>query len=79
VRSVVAGVRVLRPFSLPWMLLFAVALVLGFGLGGGTPTSTMWLVVKFGLLALLLASLVGELALMVWRWLRHSDVSVSDI
>ena len=79
VRFFIAAVRTFHPFSLPWMLLFAVAVFLTFGLGGGTPTSAMWLVIKFGLLALLLASLVVELALMVWRLLRRSDVSVSDI
>ena len=61
------------------MLLFALAFALSFGLGGGTPTSALWLVAKFGLLAVLLASLMVELALMVWRWLRRSDVSATGI
>ena len=61
------------------MVLFGVALFLSFGLGGGTPTSAMWLVIKFGLLALLLASLVAELALMLWHWRRNCSTSVSNV
>jgi hypothetical protein len=41
---------------------FLVALFLTFGVGGGTPGSTPWLIIKFSLLGLLLATLLAELA-----------------
>lgn len=44
-----------------WLLLFAGALFLTFGFGGGTP-STGWLIGKFLLLGVLLTSLLAELA-----------------
>ena len=36
---VAAGIRALRPFGRSWFVLCAVALLLTFGLGGGTPNS----------------------------------------
>ena len=56
-----AGFRALRPFNSLWLCLVAVALFLTFGFGGGTPNSTTWLIGKFSLLGLLLASLLAEL------------------
>ena len=60
--SVGAGFRRLRPFSRTWLFLFAGALFLTFGFGGGTPSSAGWLIGKFLLLGVLLASLLAELA-----------------
>ena len=49
-----------RSFSRIWFVLLLVSVLLTFGAGGGTPSTTPWLVVKFGLLAvLLIALLVG--------------------
>jgi hypothetical protein len=56
-----AGFRALRPFNSLWLCLFAVALLLTFGFGGGTPNTTAWLIGKFSLLGLLLTSLLAEL------------------
>lgn len=55
------GFRALRPFNSLWLCLFAVALFLTFGFGGGTPSTTVWLIGKFSLLGLLLTSLLAEL------------------
>ena len=60
--SVGAGFRRLRPFGRMWLLLFAGALFLTFGFGGGTPNSAGWLIAKFLLLGVLLTSLLAELA-----------------
>jgi hypothetical protein len=70
-RFVAAVFRALRPFSRIWVFLFAVALFLTFGLGGGTPNSATWLVIKFSLLGLLAAGLLGVLASKVWGWLSR--------
>jgi hypothetical protein len=71
-RFVAAGFRAFRPFSRVWMLLFAVALFLTFGLGGGTPTSATWLIIKFLLLGVLLTSLLVALVSQVWDWLMRT-------
>jgi len=42
------------------------ALLLTLGLGGGTPTSPIWLVIKFSLLGVLAASLLVLVAVEVW-------------
>ena len=65
-RFVAAGVKALRPFSRSWLFLCVVALFLTFGLGGGTPNSATWLIVKFLLLGVLLTSLLVALASQVW-------------
>jgi hypothetical protein len=54
------------------MYLFAVALFLTFGFGGGTPNSATWLVIRFSLLGLLAAGLLGVLALTVWGLLSRA-------
>ncbi len=59
---VTASFNVLRPFSRGWIFLSLVALFLTFGFGGGTPNSAPWLIIKFSLLGLLLASLLVALA-----------------
>jgi hypothetical protein len=64
-RFVSACFRALRPFGGIWTLLLAAALVLTFGFGGGTPTSSIWLVIKFSLLGVLAVSLLVALALEV--------------
>ena len=69
-RYVAAGFRVLRPFSRVWVSLFLVAVFLTFGFGGGTPNSPAWLVLKFSVLGLLAAGVLGVLALNVWGWVR---------
>jgi len=68
-RVVTDGLRLLRPFSRGWILLFLVALFLTFGFGGGTPNSTPWLITKFALLGLLLTSLLIVLVTHVRDWL----------
>ncbi len=75
---VAAGIRALRPFGRSWFVLCAVALLLTFGLGGGTPNSPIWLAVKFLLLGVLLASLLITLALQLWGGLTHSPPSRSS-
>ena len=72
-RVVSAGIRALRPFSRSWFVLCAVALLLTFGLGGGTPNSPTWLAVKFLLLGVLLASLLVPLALELWGGFMRSS------
>jgi len=71
-RFVTAGFNVLRPFSRGWIFLCLVALFLTFGFGGGTPNSAPWLIIKFSLLGLLLASLLAVLASQVRDWLRRT-------
>ena len=71
-RVVAAGIRALRPFGRGWFVPCAVALVLTFGLGGGTPNSPTWLAVKFLVLGVLLASLLITLALQLWGGLTRS-------
>jgi hypothetical protein len=77
-RVVAAGIRALRPFSRSWFVLCAVALLLTFGLGGGTPNSPTWLAVKFLLLGVLLASLLVTLALQLWDGLMRSPPNGSS-
>ena len=48
----------MRYFSRVWLVLLLVAVLLTFGAGGGTPNTAPWLVTKFGLLAILLISLL---------------------
>ena len=72
-RVVSAGIKALRPFSCSWFVLCAVALLLTFGLGGGTPNSPTWLAVKFLLLGVVLASLLVPLALELWGGLMRSS------
>ncbi len=69
---VTAGFSVLRPFSRGWIFLCLVALFLTFGFGGGTPNSAPWLIIKFSLLGLLMASLLAVLASQVRDWLRST-------
>ena len=66
-RFIAAGFRTFRPFSRTWILLLAVALLLTFGLGGGTPTSPIWLVIKFSLLGFLAVGLLVAVASEVRR------------
>ena len=61
-RYVAAGFRVLRPFSRVWVSLFLVAVFLTLGFGGGTPNTPTWLVLKFSVLGLLAAGVLGVLA-----------------
>ena len=61
-RVATTALSALRPFGRGWTLVFLVALFLTFGVGGGTPGSTPWLIIKFSLLGLLLATLLAELA-----------------
>ena len=72
-RFIAAGFGDLRPFSRIWMFLLAVALFLTFGLGGGTPNSPIWLVIKFSLLGVLAVSLLVDAALGVWGWLMRTQ------
>ena len=72
-RVVAAGIRALRPFSRGWFVLCAVALLLTFGLGGGTPNSPIWLAIKFLLLGVPLASLLVTLALQLWGGVTRSS------
>ena len=72
VRVVAAGFSVLRPFSRGWMFLCLVALFLTFGFGGGTPNGAPWLIIKFSLLGLLLASLLVTLAMQIRDWLTRT-------
>jgi hypothetical protein len=71
-RFVAAVFRALRPFSRIWVFLYAVALFLTFGLGGGTPNSATWLAIKFLLLGLLLTSLLVGLASQFPDWLMRT-------
>jgi len=68
-RFVAAGFNALRPFSRSWIFLCVLALFLTFGLGGGTPNSATWLIVKLPLLGVLLASLLVALVSQIWGWL----------
>ena len=77
-RVVAVGIRALRPFSRGWFVLCAVALLLTFGLGGGTPNSPTWLAVKFLLLGVLLASLLVTLAWQLWGGLIRSPPNGSS-
>jgi len=49
-----------------------VALFLTFGFGGGTPNGAPWLIIKFSLLGLLLASLLVTLAMQIRDWLTRT-------
>ena len=71
-RVVTAGLGALRPFSRGWTFLALVALLLTFGFGGGTPNSTPWLIIKFSLLGVLLASLLVVLGSQVRDWLSRT-------
>lgn len=77
-RVVATGIRALRPFSRSWFVLCAVALLLTFGLGGGTPNNPTWLAVKVILLGVLLASLLVTLALQLWGGLMRSPPNGSS-
>jgi len=77
-RVLAAGIRALRPFSRSWLVLCAVALLLTFGVGGGTPNSPTWLAVKFLLLGVLLTSLLVTLALQLWGVLMRSPPNGSS-
>jgi hypothetical protein len=72
-RFVAAGVKAFRPFSRLWVFLCAAAVFLTFGLGGGTPNTTTWLIGKFLLLGVLLTSLMVELASQVRDWLTRTN------
>jgi hypothetical protein len=50
-------------------VLFGAGLFLTFGFGGGTPNSTGWLITKFLVLGLLLATLLVALASQLRAWL----------
>jgi hypothetical protein len=67
-RLITAGFSAFRPFRRIWVFLFAVALFLTFGFGGGTPNSATWLTIKFLVLGVLLTSLLVELASQVRDW-----------
>jgi len=67
-RLITAGFRAFRPFGRIWVFLFAVALFLTFGFGGGTPNSATWLTIKFLVLGVLLTSLLVALASQVRDW-----------
>ena len=77
-RVVAAGIRALRPFSRSWFVLCGVALLLTFGLGGGTPNSPTWLAIKFLLLGVLLASLLVAFALQLWGGMVRSPPNRSN-
>jgi hypothetical protein len=49
------------------MFLAVVSVLLTFGLGGGTPNSTPWLIVKLVIIGVLSASLLIELSRHAWR------------
>ncbi|MGZ3493018.1 MAG: hypothetical protein ACXVR9_12940 [Gaiellaceae bacterium] len=71
-RFVTAVFSVFRPFRRGWIFLCLVALFLTSGFGGGTPDGAPWLIIKFSLLGLLLASLLAVLASQVRDWLRRT-------
>jgi hypothetical protein len=48
----------MRHLTRVWVALLLLSVILTFGAGGGTPTTTPWLVAKFGLLTFLLLSLI---------------------
>jgi uncharacterized membrane protein YhaH (DUF805 family) len=52
----------MRYFNRFWFVLLLVSVVLTFGAGGGTPNTTPWHVIKFGVLAILLISLLAAVA-----------------
>jgi hypothetical protein len=49
----------MRYFGRAWLVLLLMAVLLTFGAGGGTPSTAPWLVTKFGVLAILLISLLA--------------------
>lgn len=65
VRFAGSVVRECRPFGRGWWFLAAVSVVLLIGAGGGTPKGAPWLIGKFAILGVLLASLVVSLLAIV--------------
>jgi uncharacterized membrane protein YhaH (DUF805 family) len=61
----------MRYLSRVWLVLLLVSVVLTFGAGGGTPSTKPWLVIKFGLLAILLICLLA--AVVIERGPRTND------
>jgi uncharacterized membrane protein YhaH (DUF805 family) len=57
----------MRYFNRVWLVLLLVSVVLTFGAGAGTPNTTPWLVIKFGLLAILLISLLAAVVIELSR------------
>lgn len=70
-RFVTSAARALHPFSRSWLLLLALAFFLTFGLGGGTPGSAAWLIVKFFVLGVLLTSLLLDVGTKARNRLRQ--------
>jgi hypothetical protein len=52
------------------VILFVLSLAMTFGLGGGTPNSPPWLIAKFSMIGVLLASLLAFSAAQLFTWLR---------
>jgi hypothetical protein len=65
-------VTAFRPFGPLWTILFALAIVATFGLGGGTGTSAASVALRTLLLSIVLTSLLVGVALEVWRSLRKT-------
>ena len=70
-RFVPSDLAVFRPFGRLWVILFVLSLAMTFGLGGGTPNSTPWLIAKFSLIGVLLASLLAFSAAQLFTWLTR--------
>jgi len=72
-RFVAAAFEAFRPFGRLWLVGAAIALFLTFGLGGGTPSTPPWLILKAILLGALLLSLLVELAVQIRDRLRRGS------
>jgi hypothetical protein len=64
-RFVPSALAAFRPFGRLWVI------AMTFGAGGGTPNSAPWLIAKFSLVGVLLASLLGSTATDVFTGLTR--------
>lgn len=72
-RFLAAAFEAFRPFGRLWLVGAAIALLLTFGLGGGTPTTAPWLILKAGLLGTLLLRFLVELAVQIRDRSKHGS------